>query len=120
MEITDEFYDKFIESHSEQINSDQNKGSVALALQQFLKEHIEKILNNFCLHHNDQTGDFIANNHGHHHEFDRDSSKIEIQDIQFAFNNAEIIKKLRERGEKIKNQQFAKVQKMDEDITKFI
>jgi hypothetical protein len=89
-----------------------------------LKAKIEGILTNFCTHHNDVTGDFVGNAHyddsGHTHDFDRKERQVEIKDIQFAFNNSEIIKKLRVRGELIMHHKYHKLEKMDEEITKYI
>ena len=51
-------------------------------------------------------------------EFER--NEIKVADISFAFENHELIKKLKERGTAIKKLDYEKINKLDEEIDKYV
>jgi hypothetical protein len=54
------------------------------------------------------------------YDFDKEDAQLEISDIQFSFNNNEILKMLRDRGHAIKHLKFNKLQKIDHKIDEYL
>lgn len=106
-EVTDKAYKWFLASDT--YKKDKNRGqSVGESLKAYIKNELESLLTKKLI-------EMRANP-------DVDTSNINIQtvkiaDIAFAFNNAELINLLRERGGHIMYQRYDKMREVEAKIT---
>jgi hypothetical protein len=107
MEITDKAYNWFLAS--EQYQRDKNRGlSVGESLKTYIKTELEKTLTDKLKEmRQDPTVDTSSIN----------IQQVKIADISFAFNNAELIHLLRERGGHIVSQNYDKMREVEAKIT---
>lgn len=105
MEITDKAYDWFLTNIYPR---DKNRGlSIGESLKAYMKSELEKILTD-KLKEIKATGSETSS---------IKISEVKIADISFAFNNAELIKLLRERGGHIMYQRYDKMRETENKIS---
>lgn len=106
-EITDEAYHWFMNNVYLPGNYEERGVSIALCLKDHMKTELEKLLTE-KLREIKSSGADTSN---------IKISEVKIADIVFAFNNAELIKLLRERGSHIMYQRFDKMREVEKQIS---
>jgi hypothetical protein len=108
MEITTDMWNHFLNEHYYKNDMEAQGISSAFALKTYMKSELEKVLTENLKQNKQENPDSMKS---------IKISEVKIADISFAFNNAELINLLKERGGHIVRQKYDKMREVEAKIS---